>query len=946
MTGRRIKQLIISFFIVISVAIAAIPLYSDSSVISNASFGLCKEIGSGMSGKNQVNTDVSADATGTGRKWTVQELFGNSLKFTSYNGEGKEGWLLADTKDRGKKAVDWKNATVQTRVKEIRQIDRCLVGGITTSVNNVALSISSAVMSLASYFVSKMMSSNIICTVGGNTSGCINILGIIGGTGSNGGIIGSLRDSIFSPLATLAFLFAAMWLMYKGLIKREFRTSLVGFLWSIGIFVIGLMAMQKPQMLAAAPQTINSAINTCIIGALNGQNCVTSEVTAPSSLVGTECKSSTNSKKEQASMAANAMTCSIWKSFVLDGWSRAQFGTGYNSLYLASVPSGGEKASVVPKDTSIYGVSLKSSGSASSYKNKTVETSGDKVYNLALYQLYISTNMKTSGDKQYNNKSQDPRWFNIVVPVAKSTDMWDRWAPVYNAGVMRFLSAMGTLFIVIPVAASLILFAFWGMVYMLAGSLLMVFSPFFLLLAIEPSKGRRIFLGWLESVVSSILKFMASSLFVIVALTLYSSVLNSTKSFATSFIGILVMVGVLMMYRKEIVNLLGMSNLGGQRLSNAVGDRISDKAKDAKDFATVVGGSAVGGMIASRNIEGNMRDKIAGTVKHTARGAVEGAARQTRRQQNFAGGVARQIGGSRKAVMRDNEELHKQRAEQAKRESAEREAQESAQGQDSNTPGNNSNPTPPTGGGSPSSSPGSSNNSNEPKLAEEVTKQDDKSNKKESRKVYSRENTQENSRNAGESKQGQEPKFSNSPNFNERENESVEYESEPSEKQVNNEAPPVTKEPSKAKDASPSNQVLPDLDEPQVRDVKIKNTQKGITKITNNGISDGTKIVKSETPSKQVPRRVNKPYSAQTKDDSTPFNLPNIDEPSNTSVQKDMSNETRNRVNEVMKKNSKDAINKARTSSNKHIKIVSSDETTHKTSGSNVLPNLDSDDLK
>lgn len=676
---------------------AAFPLFSNSSVLSEASFGFCGQIGTGMVSKNSVDPASLTAANASNRKWTVQELFGGSIGYTNYYGEGDETWYLAKTGDRGKGTPGWDDSKVQNRVKSVRTIDRCMFGGLRTSIFSWGFSIASLFVKAAGTFTSFLLSPNVICTTNGTSTGnCINLLGIIGGEGSNGGIIGSLRDSIFTPLATLAFLFTAMWVLYKGIIKREFRTSLAGLLWSIAIFVIGLMAMMKPQMLAAAPQTINSAISTCIMGAMNGQNCLNDQVTAPSSLVGEECRSSANAPNEGASLSANAMSCSIWKSFVLEGWTRGQFGRSYNDMYLSNPPSGGTVIPNAPKDTSPYGVALTSSGSANSFENKTIETSGTKINNLALYQLYISTNMKTNGDPLYNNDVNDKRWYRIITPVANNTDMWNRWAPTDGQLFNRAGVSLATAVISGAVAVSLILFAFWGLVYMFAGSLLMVFAPFFLLLAIEPSKGRKIFLGWLESVVSSILKFMASSLFVIVALTLYSAILSSTKNYATAFIGVSIMIGVLGMYRKEIINLLGMSNLGGQRFSNAVGDRIQKDTKKTKEFASIVGGSAVGGMIAARKSDEKGLKKYAAGA---AGGAIEGGKRQVKRQQNMAGGIARQMDASNKAVKTRNAEMQKdieKQAEIEERERLAREAQNTEQPTSNETGGSG---TPNTGEG-------------------------------------------------------------------------------------------------------------------------------------------------------------------------------------------------------------------------------------------------------
>lgn len=665
MIPKRYKQLILSFLVVASLVVMAIPFVSPkSSAISQASFNFCDSLGAGMSGaRENVNiSDVAAKKAGN-RKWTVQELFSNSIGFTSYNGEGDETWYFAKSEGYGKGVPGYDDADVQTKIKEVRTLTKCSVGGFQSSLSNGLLLISSKIVDIARFFTTKMLSGSVICQPG-QTGDCINILGVIGGNGSNnGGIIGSLRDSIFSPLATLVFIFVGLWVAYKGLFKREFRASLFGILWAVGIFVLGVIALNKPMMLASAPQKMNSILSTCIVGAMNGQSCLTGTVTVPSTLVGDECKSEASTTgNEGASMAANAMTCSIWKSFVLDAWSRAEFGTGYDKLYLANPPKGADVWKHTPKDTSVYRVNMKSSGSAESYNGGVVETNSEPISNLALYQLYISTNMKSTTDSKYNNKSKDPRWYNIIVPATKDTNMWNYWAPATGYGLKRIMISFSSMIVAAAVSISLILFSLWGMIYMFAGTLLMTFAPFFLLVAIEPGKGRRIFLGWLESVVSSILKYMASSLFVIIALTLYSSILSSTDSYATAFVGVMIMVGVLMMYRKEIVNLLGMTNLGGQKLSNAVGDKLQEKGKKTKEFASYVGGSALGGALAANK----MADGVAPieTLKGAMSGATKGARTHMKRGTSMMSGVLRQEEASMRDYKRKQQEIEKAKKKQ------------------------------------------------------------------------------------------------------------------------------------------------------------------------------------------------------------------------------------------------------------------------------------------
>ena len=657
MKVRRIKQVVISMALAILLALSILPSLPVAKNSTFATAGMfCSKLGTNMDSRLSINTDKLTAPNVTARKWTVQELFDSSIAFTTYNGEGKDTFWLADTEWRTKQVSDW-TGDVKNKSEAKRNVGDCYFGPLTSDISTMMINTAGGLVNIAQFFIVRLYSGDVICTSPDSPKGaCINIIGIVGGAKGKTGIIGSLRDSIFSPLATLMFILVGVWILYKGLFKREFRASMMGLLWSLGVFIFGLIALNKPAMLAGAPQTINSALSTCLMGAMNGQSCVTGTVTAPSTIVGTECESyGTSAGTEGAAMATNALTCSLWKSFVLDAWSRGEFGYNYNELYLKDAPTDGTVWANAPDDVTPFSVNMKSSGATPTDGSK-IETAAVPINNLALYQLYISTDMKSSGDTQWKNtvtKGQDLRWYNIIKAASKDDRMWNHWTPNSVYGVKRIGTAFVSLVMTGIVCVLLAVTSFWGLVYMFAGSLLMAFAPFFLLIAIEPGKGRRIFLGWLESVSSSILKYMASALMVLVALSLYAAILSSTSNYISSFIGVTIMTGVLMMYRKEIINLLGMTSLGGQKLSNAVGERLAKKGKKAKEFAKVVGGSAIGGAIAEGQNGGSV-----GRGWDT--GLREGAGRQLRRGNSLLSGIARQSESVNRAHTKANSDKERE----------------------------------------------------------------------------------------------------------------------------------------------------------------------------------------------------------------------------------------------------------------------------------------------
>ena len=101
MKVRRIKQVVISMALAILLALSILPSLPVAENSTFATAGMfCGKLGTNMDSRLSINTDKLTAPNVTARKWTVQELFDSSIAFTTYNGEGKDTFWLADTEDR------------------------------------------------------------------------------------------------------------------------------------------------------------------------------------------------------------------------------------------------------------------------------------------------------------------------------------------------------------------------------------------------------------------------------------------------------------------------------------------------------------------------------------------------------------------------------------------------------------------------------------------------------------------------------------------------------------------------------------------------------------------------------------------------------------------------------------------------------------------------------
>ena len=612
------KRKILIMFSIFAILLSGVSSLEASHSAPEAGFR-CVGFGTGMS-RSSANGffDLHIKPTSANRKWTVQELFNNSIGFSSYKGEGKAKGLFVDKVDRGIDSgrvnqADWNASGVQERLEGSRSMFSCILGRLDV-IPTAFMYLSTAILKITSVVINQAIGKEYIVDT---------IVDIVGGGGdASGGLIGTFTNSVYMPLVVIAFILTAATIIYKGLIQMKFREAIMSAVWSVLAFVIGLALMLSPQMLAGLPQTVTSTITTCVLGTLSGQNCITGEVMTPSLLAGKECRSEMiGGDENDIEVMINSMNCTIWKAFVMEPWAQQQFGEPYSQLYTRDAPPGAGIWSNLPEgEEDLYCVNLASTKSVnSSNKNNVVMDldSDSTVCNVALYQLYLKTKMTDtinhSGDGYKLSKSGktkfDARWYDIIIPMAKDKANWENWS---GEGQFGGRLATGLMSLIASILSGIILFilSVFAASYKVIGVVMMAFAPLFLLLAIEPTRGRRMFLGWLESLVSTMLKYFATTVLMVIAIVMYAGVLASSPGLITSFLSVLILTAALWMYRKEIIDLIGASNMGGQRLSNKAGETIGKAGKQIK----AKGGSYVGGRIggaaaAKENRRHNIRNR-------------------------------------------------------------------------------------------------------------------------------------------------------------------------------------------------------------------------------------------------------------------------------------------------------------------------------------------------
>ena len=531
--------------------------------------------------KDMINSNVGS------RTYTIDELFSRSAGFAIPYGTLEEDntWILGHPAN---KIIEEKNKNLSEEAKERlkKQGGGFFSGsirlwGIPSSLaimgSDIATSVAFLCANIISWLVKMLFDPPLVKA----------LVELIGGTDAKAGLISNLGKNVFYPLSTLAFLTVAVYLIWEGLIKRKFRASFGALGWSLLAFALGVFTVVNGQLVAKAPTEINATIANCVLSAASGKSCLNSTGTNPKESTNSMCDADTSqsvSAAEAASINAGRFSCIVNKAIVYDRWAEQQFGYSLDELWTVNPPDGykvwpQDKLSGAPTD---YCVNFYTADSPNQMSSATKFTSNSKC-NIALAFMASRT------DADFGEKIGFP---TITGTAAMDSQMWNAYSGNGRTSVPILLLIAS--FIIVATFVPVVVYA---LVYNITATILTVFAPIFLLIGIHPGRGRKIFLGWLESIISNILKYMASCFMVIVMIFIYGAAFSKMNQ-AQVFVASVILGVTFVSYRKELVNLMGSVNMGGARVSNIAGEKLSKAGQKAKYMGMAAAGGAIGGTLA------------------------------------------------------------------------------------------------------------------------------------------------------------------------------------------------------------------------------------------------------------------------------------------------------------------------------------------------------------
>lgn len=384
----------------------------------------------------------------------------------------------------------------------------------------------------------------------------VDVSDVIGLNSVSGGFLSmfkNLYSGLFQPLLVLMMMLTGVYVLYVGIIKRQFRTALVNglggsILCLFAAFVIGM----KPSFWIPLPNEIATYGEAIVVNSLGtkqhgdkGALCSTNveKMTKPHISTKFGKKQEEQLKKTGVNMRS-VIGCKMWSQFLLRPWVQGQFGTSYSHLNVKKVDNANKKwvgEPAVPvgnnkviKNWALFQISLQTNAhaqlaSGGKFKDdpkaniiKTVDgTSVDWWRITDAFSNYNETKHTSSSNdpivtgKMPTNGLEGADYQNTTL---KPLSEWQSW--IGNRQVNRYGTALLSILFSVIGGIGPLLFAFIAAIYSVGVTLLMAVSPIFFLLGTWAGNGRRIFKGWAANLLSLIVKKIVSSALVLISFDL------------------------------------------------------------------------------------------------------------------------------------------------------------------------------------------------------------------------------------------------------------------------------------------------------------------------------------------------------------------------------------------------------------------------------------------
>ena len=399
------------------------------------------------------------------------------------------------------------------------------------------------------------------------------------GTGADDGalpkLVSTLTDSLYLEFFNIMVMLAAIWMGYKGLVKRQSTEMAQGAVWMFGAAIVGMFMLANPLMVSNAVNTAVmtvseagvSAIATSSTKALTGND---SDGLCYTNVAGNGADAKGDALKTSTRGIVRGMQCSLWESFLYTPWTQGQFGhlegetapNGVNYI-VGSTGQPGQYGSLAKETPALKDAALP----------KTISMGGrDIPANWARLQLDSKVSHRLDeGDSAKLTLKQGRTMLEIASSQTMRSNPNIAWTGKTSINrvflsILALVSALG--------AGAMVMVLSMEMIILQIGLILLaLLLPVFALVGVHPGFGRRVALRYFNTIGELTLRRIVLSILLAVMVTVYAVVLRTASmSWMVAMIMVVAVSIAGIAYKNKVMGMFeGAMNVGGVGAANLRG---------------------------------------------------------------------------------------------------------------------------------------------------------------------------------------------------------------------------------------------------------------------------------------------------------------------------------------------------------------------------------------
>lgn len=436
-------------------------------------------------------------------------------------------------------------------------------------------------------------------------------------------------NGFFLPLASIMFVFTAGYLIYQGLIKKNYRQALMqGIVKTIACFVLAIAIATHPSLMSLPNKIATTGQALVITSMSNGFESNSTDLCETD--LGFEEATDIFDKNylDKTSQGLKSVIgCRMWSEFLLKPFIIGQFGSKYEDLNeLENVNSKWVgKPSVKLGDSyeqtnwGLFYVSLMSRNHTAldgkiAPNVGTIHRDYYRIIDaLSNYDedFYLNENKQEMGSQELteadsvlvtNDEDRDFSKGYVQVQDNAPLEQWSYFIGNHNGNRIAY-AGIAALFSIIGSLAPLLL-SLGSIIYGLTLTLLIMFAPFFLLIGCWGGRGNDIFIQYAGTLISTVIKKIvcAGLLFLSILLISNTMELVNEVGFFISFIFLIVVVLMFLKNKDRIIENLSRINM--PQMSTSGVDKTKAVIKKSVDTTKDIASGAIAGGIATKSFKG------------------------------------------------------------------------------------------------------------------------------------------------------------------------------------------------------------------------------------------------------------------------------------------------------------------------------------------------------